>query len=239
MAEFLYHCKVCGHDWPPRKEGLPIECPNCHSKFWQTGPQRASRVEALAKAEERRRREQELLERKIPVSDEYREEQYRTMGIIRPIDDGEITVGVTNAGPWLDADAVGELPRHGMLDLMGYNPKTDTMYVINDQEHSGLCLTGDGLFPGDVIHFRKGMEPTQGDIVLAEGYDVNGHWFVTAKHYYKRGLRYDGLPIIELRPSNSECRIITVFPQNILELSVEISRTHRNLHKRRRRGALR
>jgi len=32
-------CKVCGHEWWPRIEHIPIMCPNrqCQSSYWNTG----------------------------------------------------------------------------------------------------------------------------------------------------------------------------------------------------------
>ena len=27
-------CKRCGHEWRPRQETKPIECPRCKSYFW-------------------------------------------------------------------------------------------------------------------------------------------------------------------------------------------------------------
>ncbi len=29
-----WHCKRCGHDWTPRKEGRPIRCGKCKSPYW-------------------------------------------------------------------------------------------------------------------------------------------------------------------------------------------------------------
>ena len=240
MARVTYTCKVCGHQWHPRKAALPEVCPNrkCHSAYWQEGPQRASRAESLAKAKAKRELEQSVLAKRVPVSQKVREATYYKLGLMHPKDDGLITIGKTNANEWYDAgtEPEEEYPKAGMLDLLSFNKETDVMFVVNEQENSGICLTGDGIYPGDIIHFRKGIQPNNGDIVLAEGFDIEGHWFVTAKHYHVRGLRWNGLPIVELRPSNPRCKVIRVFPQNILEISVEISRTHRNIHKRNSRG---
>lgn len=40
-----FHCNVCGHDWQPRKPGVPLRCGKCKSSYW-------ARVKASAKHEE-------------------------------------------------------------------------------------------------------------------------------------------------------------------------------------------
>ena len=30
-----YKCQKCGHEWAPRSEKIPIECPNCKSRNWK------------------------------------------------------------------------------------------------------------------------------------------------------------------------------------------------------------
>ena len=30
-----YQCR-CGHQWVPRKPGVPIVCPKCKSPYWNT-----------------------------------------------------------------------------------------------------------------------------------------------------------------------------------------------------------
>jgi DNA-directed RNA polymerase subunit RPC12/RpoP len=29
-----YHCLRCLHTWLPRREGRPVQCPACHSPYW-------------------------------------------------------------------------------------------------------------------------------------------------------------------------------------------------------------
>ena len=33
-------CKRCGHDWLPRIEGHPEQCPKCRSYYWDTEPKK-------------------------------------------------------------------------------------------------------------------------------------------------------------------------------------------------------
>jgi hypothetical protein len=30
-----FQCRRCGHQWKPRKEGVPAKCPSCDSPHWQ------------------------------------------------------------------------------------------------------------------------------------------------------------------------------------------------------------
>ena len=31
-----FQCERCGHQWKPRKDGIPKKCPHCDSSNWQT-----------------------------------------------------------------------------------------------------------------------------------------------------------------------------------------------------------
>lgn len=33
----VYICKICGHEWAPRKETKPKNCPSCRSIRWEKG----------------------------------------------------------------------------------------------------------------------------------------------------------------------------------------------------------
>ncbi len=36
----IYTCKRCNHEWAPRTERRPIQCPSCHSAFWSQAARR-------------------------------------------------------------------------------------------------------------------------------------------------------------------------------------------------------
>jgi predicted Zn-ribbon and HTH transcriptional regulator len=29
-----FKCQKCGHEWPPRSDNIPKECPKCKSRKW-------------------------------------------------------------------------------------------------------------------------------------------------------------------------------------------------------------
>jgi uncharacterized protein (DUF433 family)/DNA-directed RNA polymerase subunit RPC12/RpoP len=46
-----YQCLRCGHQWLPRKKGVPLKCPSCDSPYWQK-PSRKARAAHLEPANE-------------------------------------------------------------------------------------------------------------------------------------------------------------------------------------------
>jgi SOS-response transcriptional repressor LexA len=231
-----YHCQICGHDWHPRKEGLPKYCARCHSPRWNEAEGRKRPPVAEQRAAAKVRKIEEAAKTlRIPVTDELRQAALSTLNLFKG-KNNPVRVGVTNAGHW--NDMTDEQPEETtMFDMMEYNHSTDEFWRVNETEGNGLCLTGDDIFPGDIIHFRSGISPNNGDIVLAMGHDLSGRFFVTAKHWYEVGTRY-GKPVVELRPSNPECSPIKAFEFNVEISGVAISAIRKGLRNRLPNGKI-
>lgn len=135
--------------------------------------------------------------------------------------------GEANAGPW--RDITDRPPDEWISDfeLLEWERDNDLMLRITKEARDGECLLGDDIWPGDILHFRCGLAPQNGDIVVAVGYDVDRQVFGTIKHWY---MASPGC--IELRSSNPACDTITAFQDQVEIHGVLENHIRRNFRAR-------
>jgi SOS-response transcriptional repressor LexA len=152
----------------------------------------------------------------------------------RPKGSEYLLSGQVNAGPWRD---LGDLPEGELLsdyEILEWQESKDLMLKITEDAKDGICLIGDDIYPNDILHFRCGLVPENGEIVVVLGYDVSGTAFGTVKHYYKSHefIDGDGHGFIELRPSNPECETIQAYEEEIEVRGVLYNHIRRNFRAR-------
>ena len=195
-------CQSCHHQWQPKDpEKLPKACPKCGSKNWMTGRKRAPiQQQRASKAKRILQEAQKIKSTKIanlhlPILDDAeRAQALQEMGAVLIVENDMLRIsGNVNAGEWRD---LGEWTNisESTRELLDWR---DGDIIVEINPNNGYCLLGDGISPGDRLHFRP-MAPENGDIVLAVGSDENGSRFQVAKHYW----RHNG--IVELTGSNRE-----------------------------------